>query len=547
MQRRSQVTNWRIKGVTDALDSSMTFRGSMQALSNLIPDQSSMNIWECRPASGQLINFGGTTGTISVAKISGDVVYGMIGQTAGGNSGFDIPFAYNLLTNLQITVTGTQTPTTLPTSPALTGPIQPPQMDLIGVKMMVASAGFSGAGGNFVGWFDLTNPFAPVWNAGNLTGGFVSFTVAPIAVKQFFNRAYYIHNAPGAPAVIFSDALNATNCTFATQVITFGDNTALTALGALPLQNVLGGIVQAIMVFKRTNNIYQITGDAGLNNLYVNSLNVATGTQAPNSIVPTPKGLAFLAPDGFRLIDQQSNISDPIGAQGSGVIHPFLFASQPSRVFASCNGTLMRVSTQNASVFGAPQQDWWFDFVVGCWTGPHTFPGSISLPYSQTFIIAPVGVLNSLWQSDFLQSLNSTFVENGVPMTFLAQTSLLPDMEQLTNNAMTESSIDLAIPPNTGDISVAFVDQMGSPIAQVALPAPVGTAAIWGPAVWGSFTWGGGPPGVITPYQLQWPVPIVFARGSMAVNGPSSIGFKLSTIHMRIQSLKTYVDPSLAA
>jgi hypothetical protein len=230
-------------------------------------------------------------------------------------------------------------------------------MDQIGVKMMVAHPGFTGAGGNYVGWFDLTNPLAPVWNAGNMGGGFITFATAPIAVKQFFNRAYYIYPLTSAPAVIFSDALNATNATNANQILTFGDNTPLTALGALPLNNQLGGIIQSLMVFKNTSNIFQITGDPGLNNLYVNSLNVATGTLAPNSITPTPKGLAFLSPDGFRIIDFQGMVSDPIGMDGAGVSVPFIYAVQQTRVFASCNGNVMRVSTQNNNIPTQPQQD----------------------------------------------------------------------------------------------------------------------------------------------------------------------------------------------
>jgi hypothetical protein len=172
---------------------------------------------------------------ISAFRIYGNIAHGMVGATSGGNSGFDVPWAFNLATLTPITVTGTQTPTTLPASQPTTGPWIPPSVALIGVKLMVAHAGFTGAGGNFVGWFDLTVPTAPVWNAGNLTGGFISFTVAPISVVQFFNRAYYIHNAVGAPAVIFSDALAATNCTNANQILTFGDITPLTTLAALPL------------------------------------------------------------------------------------------------------------------------------------------------------------------------------------------------------------------------------------------------------------------------------------------------------------------------
>ena len=551
MQRESKPIAWRPSGVTDSLDGSMSVQGGMQALQNLIPDPSTRNVWVCRPASLQLIDFnalGGTFDSISVFKISGSVVYGMMRQTVGGLSGFDVPFAYNLLTNLQITVTGTQTTTTLPASQPITGAWIPPQMDLIGTKMMVAHPGFTGAGGNWIGWFDLTNPLAPVWNAGNISGA-VTFSVAPIAVKQFSNRAYYIHNLTNAPAVIMSDPLNATVVTNANQVLTMGDNTPLTALGALPMNNQLGGIIQALMVFKNTSNIYQITGDPALFSLAVNTLNVTTGTLAPNSVCATPKGLAFMAPDGMRLIDFTGNVAEPIGFQGQGVTVPFVYTAQPTRVCAACNGSLMRISTQNGSLPAQPQQDWWYDFSRNCWTGPHTFPAGIASPYQQTFIIAPISASHSLWQSDFVQYSTSTFTENGTAMQWEAQTSLLPDTDYLTNNCITESSIDMGLPPINASVGVSFNDQNNSPIAQVAINPmhPGAVPAIWGTSVWGAFLWGGGGNTALAPYQIPWPIPIVFARGSLQANSNSALGFRLSTMRLRLQYLRSLVNVSLAA
>lgn len=549
MQRRSQPIDWRLHGASDALDASMAPKGSMAALQNLIPDPSTVGIFQCRPASIPLTSFASPLlGNVSAYRIYGSLVYGMVGATTGGNSGFDVPFAYNLATNAPITVTGTQTPTTLPASEPTTGPWVPPSMAFVGIKLMVAHHGFSGAGGNFVGWFDLTNPAAPVWNAGNLTGGFITFSVAPIAVVQFFNRAYYIHNAVNFPAVIFSDALNATNCTNANQIITFGDSTPLTALGALPLQNQLGGIVQSVMVFKNTSNIYQITGDPGLNNLFVNALNMATGTLAPNSICATPKGLVFMAPDGMRLIDFSGQVQDPIGLSGIGVTVPFIFAVIPSRVSAACNGNLLRVAVQNGNIPTQPSQEWWYDFGRMIWTGPHTFPNAIAQSYQSTFIIAPVGVPASLWQSDYFTRNTSTFIENGAMVQWQATTCLLPDTDQITNNAVTEGSVDLAIPPTAATINVSFLNQNGNPINFVAInPIPSGSPALWGTSVWGSFLWGGGALPVIAPYQLPWSTVIVFARGAIQVNGNSILNLKVSTIHLRYQVLKALVNIGQAA
>jgi len=255
-----------------------------------------------------------------------------------------------------------------------------------------------------------------------------------------------------------------------------------------------------------------------------------------------------MAPDGMRLIDFTGNVQDPIGYEGQGVTVPFVFTAQPTRVDAACNGNLLRISTQNGNIPTQPQQDWWFDFGKGCWTGPHTFPGALALPYQQTFIIAPIGVVASLWQSNFIQYPNSTFIENGVAMAWEAQTTLLPDTDMITNNAMTEGSLDMALPPTNGPVTVAFSNQNNSPIAVVAInPVTSIPPALWGSAIWGSFLWGSGVFAPIAPYLLPWPNVITFTRGALQANSNSVLGFKISTVHLRYQPQRSLVNIGLAA
>lgn len=565
MQRNSKPLSWRARGLSDALDASDSFNGSMSSLQNLIPDPSTKSLWQCRPAAKLLIQFkaaggqgpfssgfssgfqfGAFAGFISCMKRVGNFVYGMVPN--GLVSGFDAPFCFNLLTNTQIAVTGVQNNQTLPASPPSTGAWTPPRMDVIGVKLMVCHPGFTGASGNYVGWFDITNPAAPVWNAGNM-GGTIAFTVAPTDVVQFFNRAYYIHNAPGAPAVIFSDALNATNATNPNQVLTFGDSVALTALGALPLSNQLGGVIQSVIVFKDYSNLYQITGDAATTpaSLAVNSLNVATGTAAPNSICATPKGLAFISQDGLRIMDFNANVSDPIGLDGSGVTVPFTQSAVPSRICAACNASLLRITTQNGSLGSKPQQEYWYDFGRQIWSGPHTFAASLIESYNQTFIVAPIAVIGSLWQSDVIQSSTSSFVENGNQLMWQWQTSLLPDTDQMTNNCMTEGTLDLSLPPNSSPVVVNALDQNSSSISGVAIQPQTSGATIWGAFTWGGAKWSGGLAAALAPYELQWTLPVVFSRMSIVASGQSAANFKVGALHTRYQILRQLTNTQAAA
>ena len=329
-------------------------------------------------------------------------------------------------------------------------------------------------------------------------------------------------------------------------MLTFNDNAALTALGKLPLNNQLGGIIQALMVFKDQSNIFQITGDPVTNNLSVNALNCACGTSAPNSVVATPKGIVFMAADGIRLINFVATVSDPIGNDGKGICVPFIYAVTPSRVTASCNASVARVSVANGNAAGSPNQEYWYDFSRQIWSGPHNFPAALIEPYNQTFIMAPVGITGSLWQSDFFQSSTSTFTENSNQMTWQWQTPLLPDTDQISNNEMHEGTLDLSLPSTVGAVTVTCIDQNGSQITSVTVQT-TGTSTVWGAFIWGSALWGGSAPGTLQPFTLPWSGPIVFARMSVLASGNSADLFKIGTLHMRYQMLRTLTSTAAAA
>lgn len=541
MQRNSEPIAWRPKGLSDTLDASESFKGAMASLQNLIPDPTTRGLFQSRPAALRATAFGGfnTPGFVSALKVLGNFAYGMVASAR--NPGQDEPFCYNLVTNAFVAISGVTVGNT-PNSPLATGAWTSPTMALIGAKLIVTHPGFTGAGNGYIGIIDVSNPALPAWSSGNLTG-LVVFTVPPIAVSQFNGRAYYIHNALAQPGVIFSDALNALNTTNANQVLTFGDNVALTALGQLALFNQLGGIVQSLMVFKGVANIFQITGDAVGGTLTVNALNITTGTLAPNTVVATPQGLAFVAPDGVRIIDFDAKIGDPLGIDGMGVSAPFIYSVVPSRMVAACTGNILRISTQNGLASGSPNQEFWYDFARGIWSGPHTFPASLIQPYNNTFVMAPIGVTASLWTSDAVQSGTSTYVENAVQLTYNWTCSLLPDTDKMTENAMTEATIDLALASSVPNVGVSALDQNGVVLNTVSIAAPAG-GTIWGAFTWGAAPWGG-VSNALAPRQLPWTKPVVFTRMQIQVTGQSAAAVKIGTLHLRYQILR-YLSNLLA-
>jgi len=493
---------WRAKGLSDTIDGSTAFNGAMASLQNLIPDPTTAELWQCRPAAVSIATFPGgpfssgfsagfmhSTGNIVALKIVGNVAYGLVSLS----DGFDHPFALNLLTNA----------------------------------------------------------------FGNITGAAgVPFTQPPIGVAQFFNRAYYMVNYVSQPEVIISDPLNplaasgASGAGTVVPILTFGDNTPLTAFGQLRLFNQLGGIIQALIVFKGTSNIYQITGDlafASASNPQpaVNAMNFATGTMAPLSLCSTPRGLAFVAPDGLRIIDFSANVSDPIGYDGQGVSAPFIFSGTPSRMCAACNGNVIRISTQNILLPTGGYQEYWYDIERKVWSGPHTFPASVIQPYGNTFIMAGQGVLGQLWRSDVVQSPSSSFVEGGNPLSYSYTTAFLPDTDKLGNIHVSQSLLTCALAATVAPVQINAIDQNGTVIDTVQL-AGTGGAANWGQFNWGQAAWGVST-NALNPRKLPWHFPLVFARAQFSVTGQSASPVRLGAFHFRYKQLRYLTDIGAAA
>jgi hypothetical protein len=540
---------WSPSGASDTLDASSAPSGAMAALQDLIPDPTTKDLWQCRPAAVQLAslvtnapgfstgfstgfigpNFLGAT-FISCIKVIGTRIYGMVGTQL--NPGHDQPFAYDLLLGVFLPIAGVSNANT-PVSVQTSGAWTPPNMDLIGVDIIFAHPGFSGAGGAYFGVLNISNPAALTWTATNTTTN--ALICPPQWVSNYNGRCYFLCNPPSAqPAAYMSDQLNALNITNANQIITFGDNIPLTCAAPLPLENQLGGIIQSLMVFKGSTNIYQVTGDPSLTTLAINSLNVATGTVAPLSIATTSKGIAFMAPDGIRTIDFDARVSDPIGISGEGVIVPFINVLVPSRVCAAYNNGIYRIQVQNGSSTEQLQQQWWYDFVRKLWSGPHTQAAQLMQSYANTFIVVLQNTPASLWQSDSTQFTNSTFVENGNQLSWQFATPMLPDTDEMSEVAMIETTLYLALAAGL-PVQVSAQTQTGQVIDSITVSAQ-GATTLWGAFQWGNALW----QSVINALfsrQLQWHFPLVFRRLAIVATGTSGAGIKIGKLHLRYQTL----------
>jgi hypothetical protein len=528
--RNSSPSTWSPVGLTDSYDD-MGFSGSMLSLQNLIPDPGTPAVWQCRPAAQKVSSFPGFTapGFISCMLSVGNLLVGMIATSR--NAGNDEPFVYNTVTGLFAAVSGVTAANT-PASPATTGAWTPPCMTLVGGTVIIAHQGFNAASGYYIGVLNVSNPAAPTWTAGTLTGA-VAFPAKPTAVAQFNGRCWY---AVGN-AVIFSDTTNPTNCTNGNQVITFGTNQSITALVGMPLISTqLGGVIQSLIVFIGTITMYQISGDAASTTspLNTNNLNIATGTYNQNSVCPTPQGLAFVSPEGIRFVNSQAQVSDPIGAYGQGLARVFYYVSVPSRVVMQYATDTIRVSLQNGLAAGAPNQEYFYHLTGKRWSGPHTFPASLIQPVGASFFLAPVGVTGSLWQSNAVPGLTNTYTENGSPLQWAISTPLLPDSKDMCEHAVVEQTIKLAL--NAMDQYLfSFVNEQGAILGST-IVAGQGSSTVWGAFNWGSALWGGVQQS-FADQQLSYAQPIVFKRSFFVGSGPSSAAFRLGGISTRVEDL----------
>ena len=378
-------------------------------------------------------------------------------------------------------------------------------------------------------------PTAPLWAAGNTNGN--GLALVPVSVVQMGGRAYFAVNS----GVVFSDSGNALQVTNASQVLVFANNAPVSALGPLPLSSpITGGIVQAVVAFQTTVALQIITGDASIavgqtGSLAINILKAGTGTFSPNSIIPFTEGLVFVSPEGLRVVTFAATVTNPIGDHGTGVSVPFIFALTASRTVAVANADTLRITVKNGNDPNQTVQEYWLDLTRKVWSGPHTFPASLSQPWESTFLMTPVGITGSLWQSDATPAVGSVFVENGTPLTWIMQTVLLPDSETMSMHSIVEGSWMAKISSGLQVIATAL-DEGGSVLDTIYLNGPAGGQTLWGQFLWGQANWLGGT-GFLRQHPLHWNIPIVWRQGSLRFTGMSQNNTEFGNIYINYQKL----------
>lgn len=398
----------------------------------------------------------------------------------------------------------------------------------------------------------LTVTGVPLWGAGDTDRN--RLPSVPLAAAQYNGRSYFACGVDGIP---FSDSGFACRISNlgVVQALTTGDGLAVTMIAPLQLSTLLGGIVQSLIAFEGAAKMQQISGDLATSNLSMNALPVATGTEAPLTCASCLKGLAFVSPQGLRIIGFDGKVSDPIGDAGRGVTVPFLYSVVPSRMCASSGDDTIRITTENAMApnlafqggvdtgeVSPTTQEWWYDLTRQIWSGPHTCAASMTQPWRSTFAMTFVaGGGTKLYRSDARPSLGSVYEELTLPMQVLYATSLLPDSGDMRMNKVVEMLLAAQIPYPQPLVAYAISDFA----TQLDLYNP---AAIFGQAIFGGgarYGQGGllieadrlGATSTFRQRRVRWDKPLVWKQASIQITGWAAEDLRIGNLYMRYQHL----------
>ena len=275
---------------------------------------------------------------------------------------------------------------------------------------------------------------APLWASGNTNGN--PLPSVPQGVAIFNDRAYF----ECGNVEYYTDVLNPLNMSNATNSLTLGGNDAITASVGQPFfATQTGGITAALLCFKGSQ-IWQITGDLALNNLALNKLSDGVGTQARRSVVNTPTGVMFVAPDGIRTVDLTGQVTEA----DSDLTLPFLNPIVPSRIAAAYNVGFYRICTNYLQGGVLETAEFWYSTKRKNWCGPHTLTYDCIAGADSTFYVSGPNYTGQILQTNVIPNEQTDFFnEMGQSMTWEYQTALIPEFRAMPGWALIESSIFL--------------------------------------------------------------------------------------------------------
>ncbi len=526
-------------GVGDTLDGSNSAPGLCSSLQNLIPDPSTPGLFQCRPAVQSITQFIPFTspGVISAGIQLGTRVYGVVASAR--NPGRDEPFVYDVASGVFVTVqnvTAANCPATQPTSGAWT----PPDMEVVGSKIIICHPGFLGTGNTF-GWFDISGLVNNLLTGTTASGNNTITAVSSNPIAAGISIGMLITGA-GIPAGTRITGLTTTTIVMSANASASSSGVALTVTGGTTLSplwvagnhttNPMPGVATTVSVFNNRAyfsylnqlwftdvlnplNIahatdFLIVGDAfnitatcsvGLlttvgsivqallafkeNSIWQITGDSALSTLAQNVLSAAAGTLAprsvWNIPNGIIFMADDGvryvTLTGTVSDPLPDLRTPFMNTVNQSRVSAVFQLNTYRICVQRNDLLGQPYQDFWFDFEQQKWSGPHTFRHDLALHYDSTTLLFSNSVPRNLFTSDILVRPTSNYVESSVSLNYQYLTSPQNFGEDPGYLSIVETTVDLAF----GLSQSAF------------------TATLWGGFIWGTGIWGGSSSTILNP------------------------------------------------
>lgn len=512
------------RGLYDALTGDGAPDGACSILTNLVHDITTPFVWIGRPAAQTLTTFSGFTspGQISAGIAIGTRIYGMIATARF--PGYDEPFCYDVVSRLFISITGA-TATNLPATQSASGEWTPPTMAVVGSTIIISHPGYSGTGSNFVGVISIASPAVPTYTAANTTTN--TLPSVPLAVKAFDNRIFFACDNKA----YYSDSLAPTTITNSSQFLTIGASGAsITGFGGLQISQTQGGVLAGLAAFKSIG-FWQILPDA--TTTYKLNGPFTPGTRAGRSIAETPKGVLYMSDSGVYLIGLDGN---PSSAPLPGVRSPFALAQTPSRVAAAFNDTVYRIALQtttNVLTGSVEYVEYWYDYEINEWTGPHKpLSSSLLIGVNGTFAVASILAPGQLMQSDVHGSTSPGTTELGQGMQVWFQSVILAQDDAMATKTLVESQIDISFGPSANTLTAQMLSAAQGVVGNATVTAILGT--YWNQFNWNQANWSNAQYGLNT-YNVDWDAPVVYKTAAFALFGTLTPNLRIGPARFRTQ------------
>ncbi len=105
---------------------------------------------------------------------------------------------------------------------------------------------------------------------------------------------------------------------------------------------------------------------------------------------------------------------------------------------------------------------------------------------------------------------------------------------------MSFATLDIALSSSATPVTVTALSPNMVAFDSVQLSI-TGAASVWGSFLWGGAIWGA-PAGALAPRQLQWHLPIVFAKLAIQVQGQSTLATKIGCLMLKYKQLRYLED-----